>query len=232
MSFALMSGWIFLSACNNTEATSKLQEPIVVQTENNTTGQTTGTEAAANAKIKTTDDLLAAFKGETIASAKYAACSKKAEQEGLHQIALLFKAASAAEKIHANNHKVVLEESGTKVGAINPEFTVKSTKENLLDAIRGESYEANTMYPVFLKDADAAGDQMALLTFNYAYKTEKKHRVLYENALAAMEKNNVKALSAVYYVCPTCGNTYESDPASRCGICMTTSEKYVKISSL
>lgn len=232
ISTILMSGWILLSACNNTGATSTLQAPIGMQTENTAGGETTTTGTSADAKTKITNDLLAAFKGETTASAKYAAYSKKAEQEGFHQIALLFKAASAAEKIHANNHKTVLEDAGTKVGAINPEFTVKSTKENLLDAIRGESYEASTMYPEFLKDADAAGNQMALLTFNYAFKTEKKHRVLYENALAALESNNVKSVSSVYYVCPTCGNTYEADPSSRCGICMTSSEKYVKISSL
>ena len=228
----LMSGWILLSACNNTGTATKLQAPIVQQTENNTGGPTSGTVTSEDAQIKTTDDLLAAFKGETTASAKYAAYSKKAEQEGFHQIALLFKAASAAEKIHANNHKAVLEDAGTKVGAINPEFTVKSTKENLLDAIKGESYEASTMYPEFLKDAETAGNQMALLTLNYAFKTEKKHHGLYENALTALENNNVKSLSTLYYVCPTCGNTYEASPPSRCGICMTSSEKYIKISSL
>jgi rubrerythrin len=109
---------------------------------------------------------------------------------------------------------------------------VKSTKENLEDAIKGETYESTTMYPEFLKDADASGNQMALLSLNYAYKTEKKHRVMYENALAAVGNKTVKSLSQVYYVCPTCGNTYDSAPTERCGICMTGSEKFIKISSL
>jgi rubrerythrin len=169
---------------------------------------------------------------KTTASAKYAAYSKKAEKEGYQQIALLFKAASTAEKIHASNHKSVLEESGTKVSPVTPEFTVKSTRENLQDAIKGETYEATTMYPEFLKVAEAAGNQMALISLNYAFRTEKKHRVMYENALAALEKNTVKSLPGTYFVCPTCGNTYDTAPAERCGICMTGSEKFIKINSL
>ncbi|MBL0183355.1 MAG: hypothetical protein IPP96_14095 [Chitinophagaceae bacterium] len=44
-----------------------------------------------DAKAKIIENMQAAFKGETTASAKYAAYSKKAEQEGYHEIALLFK---------------------------------------------------------------------------------------------------------------------------------------------
>jgi rubrerythrin len=226
LSAALISGWVVFSSCNNAGTKVKLQEPVAsgMEKERNA-GQ-------KEAGIKTTEDLLAAFKGETTASAKYAAYSKKAEEEGYHQIALLFKAASAAEKIHANNHKAVLEESGAKVTPINPEYTVKSTKENLQDAIKGETYEATTMYPEFLKNAEAAGDQLAMLSLNYAYKTEKRHRAMYENALAALGNNTVKSLSAVYYVCATCGNTYDTTPPSRCGICMTSAEKFIKISGI
>ena len=160
----------------------------------------TETKGTIAVKTKTADNLLAAFNGETTASAKYAAYSKKAEQEGYHQVALLFKAASASEKIHANNHKAVLEESGIKTLAINPEYTVKSTKENLDDAINGETYEVTTMYPEFLKEANESGDQLAMISLNYAYKTEKKHKILYETALAALQNNTVKSLPSVFYV--------------------------------
>lgn len=174
----------------------------------------------------------AAFKGETTASAKYAAYSTKAEQEGFHQIALLFKAASVSENIHANNHKAVLDESGIGVPAITPEFIVKTTKENLLDAIAGETYEATTMYPEFLTEANAAGNQLAMMSLNYAYKTEKKHRVFYEAALTALQNNTTTSLSTVFFVCPTCGNTYETKTPGRCGISMTAGEKFIKITSL
>ena len=173
-----------------------------------------------------------AFKGETTASAKYAAYSKKAEEEGFHEIALLFNAASKSEKIHATNHKAVLLEGGQKVPVITPEFTVKLTKENLKDAIAGEGYEISTMYPEFITNANTAKNQFALVSLNYAYKTEQKHKPFYEKALAALESNNVKSLPSVYYVCPTCGNTYDTTAPKRCGISMTSSEKFIKIADL
>ena len=173
-----------------------------------------------------------AFKGETTASAKYAAYSKKAEAEGFHEIALLFNAASKSEKIHANNHKAVLLEGGQKVPVITPEFTVKLTKENLKDAIAGEGYEISTMYPEFITNANTAKNQFALVSLNYAYKTEQKHKPFYEKALAALESNSVKSLPSVYYICPTCGNTYDTTAPKRCGISMTSSEKFIKITNL
>jgi rubrerythrin len=173
-----------------------------------------------------------AFKGETTASAKYAAYSTKAEAEGFHEIALLFKAASTSEHIHANNHKAVLEDAGQKVPVITPEFTVKTTNENLKDAIAGETYEINTMYPEFIKNANAAGNQLSLVSLNYAYKTEQKHKPFYEKALAALESNNVKSLPTIYYICSTCGNTYETIAPKRCGISMTSSEKFIKVTDL
>ena len=187
---------------------------------------------SVNAGTLNYENMKDAFKGETTASAKYAAYSKKAEEEGYHEIALLFKAASASEKIHANNHKAVLREGGQQAPSFTPEFTVKSTKENLKDAIAGETYEITTMYPEFIVNANKAGNQFSLISLNYAYKTEQKHKPLYEKALAALESNNVKSLPSVFYVCPTCGNTYDTKAPSRCGISMTSSEKFIKIDSL
>ncbi|MCX6268559.1 MAG: hypothetical protein NTW16_14580 [Bacteroidetes bacterium] len=229
LAVALISGWILFSSCNNSGSTMKLKDPATEQAETGVSRKTITAESPAVAKEKTIDNLLAACNGETTASAKYAAYSKKAEQQGFHQIAILFSAVSAAEKIHYGNHKAVLEQSGIKTVPFNPEFTVKSTMENLQDAIKGETYVATAMYPEFLKIADEAGNQMAILSLNYAFKTEKKHRVMFENALAALENNTVKSLSAMYYVCATCGNTYDAAPPQRCGICMTGSEKFIKI---
>jgi rubrerythrin len=215
-----------LSSCttgNKNEA--KLQNPVA--TENNEKQI-----APEEAKAKTMADLQEAFKGETTASAKYAAYSKKAEQEGYNNIALLFKSASMAENVHANNHKSVLVEYGVSIPDITPEFTVKTTSENLQDAIEGESYEVTTMYPEFLKDAANSKTQLAQISLNYAFEVEKKHQVMYKNALEALNNNTVNELSKVYYICPTCGNTYDQTPPERCGISMTGSEKFIKINSL
>lgn len=173
-----------------------------------------------------------AYKGETTAHFKYAAYSKKAATDGHPEIALLFKAASTAELIHANNHKVVLIRMGETIPEIKPEFTVKSTAENLKDAIEGERYEFNKMYPEFIKNANAVGNYMAQISLTYAYKVEQKHRDFYIAALAALEAGNDNTLAKIYYLCPTCGNTYATTAPSRCEISMTDSKLFIKVTSL
>lgn len=177
-------------------------------------------------------NMQAAFKGETTASEKYEAFSKKADEEGYFKIALLFKAAAVAENIHANNHKIIIERAGQETPIIIPEFTVKTTKENLENAIEGESYEFFTMYPEFIKNANKAGNYMAQISLTYAYKVEEKHRDFYIKALEALENNNVKSLPGVYFLCPTCGNTYDSVAPKRCEISMTNAENFIKLDSL
>ncbi len=178
------------------------------------------------------ENMQAAFKGETTASAKYTAFSKKADEEGYFQIALLFKAAAVAENIHANNHKIIIERAGKETPEITPEFTVKTTKENLEDAIEGESYEFFTMYPEFIKNANKAGNYMSQISLTYAYKVEEKHRDLYLKALEALENNNVQSLPSVYFLCPTCGNTYDSVAPKRCEISMSDAENFIKLDAL
>ncbi|MCA0387002.1 MAG: rubrerythrin family protein [Bacteroidetes bacterium] len=184
----------------------------------------------SNSISKTTvGNLKEAFKGETTAAAKYAEYAKKAKKEGYAKIALLFEAASKAESIHANNHKAVLEQLGVKTDKITPKYTVKSTKENLEDAISGEGYESTTMYPGFIKTAEAENSNLALISFNYAFKTEQKHLKLYKSALELLNSGKEKTMTSKYFVCPTCGNTYEGDAPSRCGISMTSKEKFLTV---
>ena len=181
---------------------------------------------------QTIQDMHAAYKGETTAHFKYASYSKKASEEGHPEIALLFKAASEAELIHANNHNVVLIRMGEYIPEISAEFQVNSTLANLKESIEGESYEFNTMYPEFIKNANASGNYMAQISLTYAYKVEEKHRNFYLEALSALQSGTDHALAKLYYLCPTCGNTYATTAPSRCEISMTDSRLFIKISSL
>jgi rubrerythrin len=56
----------------------------------------------------TVQNLLAAFEGESNAHAKYTAFAAKADEDGLHGAASLFRAAARAEQIHAANHARVI----------------------------------------------------------------------------------------------------------------------------
>ena len=178
-------------------------------------------------ETKTIENMQSAYKGEKTATAKYEAFSKRAEEDGYHNIALLYNAVSAAENIHAINHKAVIEDAGSTVPIIEPEYTVKSTKENLSGDIKGEAYEAKTMYPDFLKTAEAAGNQIAFLSLTYAMKTEQKHKVFFEQALGDINSNTLNSLPSTYFVCPACGNTYTEVP-KHCDFSLTEREKFIK----
>ena len=178
---------------------------------------------------KTVENLKAAIIGETTASAKYLAYSKKAKEEGLDKIAKLFEATSKSEGIHANNHRAVLEQMGVKMDEVKPKYEVKSTKENLEDAIGGESYEVSSMYPDFIKVAKEENVTLAVISFNYAYQTEKNHNELYKNALDKLNNKQESSLSSNYFVCVTCGNTYAAETPNRCGICMTSKDRFISI---
>lgn len=180
--------------------------------------------------VKTIENLKAGVKGETTASAKYAAFAQKAREEGKMSVAKLFDAASKAESIHAANHKKVLEELGEKMEDFKPEFEVKSTAENLQAAIDGETYEVTTMYPQFLKDAKEEKVEKAEKSFTWAYDTEKKHQQFYTNDLASLKAGTSEAAVVEYAVCPVCGNTYPKanlDP--KCAFCQTDKAKFIVI---
>jgi len=187
---------------------------------------TTTTKQHMDAETKTIENMQSAYKGEMTATAKYEAFSKKAEEEGYHNIALLYNAVSAAENIHATNHKHVIEDAGAMVPIISPEYKVKTTKENLNDDLKGEAYEAQTMYPDFLKTAQTANNQIAFLSLTYAMKTELKHKVFFEQALGDINSNTLNSLPFKYFVCPACGNTYTTAP-KHCDFSLTDRENFI-----
>ena len=161
---------------------------------------------------KSEKNLQDAFAGESQANRKYLAFAKRAEAEGYKQAAKLFRAAAAAETIHAHNH---LKELGG----------IKSTAENLREAIEGESYEFQKMYPQMIADAQAEGNQNALRTFNYANEVEKIHAALYKKALASLSKS---AETTDYYICQVCGYTAEGEAPDNCPVCKARKESFRK----
>src|SRR5664279_5078227 len=123
-------------------------------------------QAAPKPSNVTLQNLETAFNGESNAHARYLAFAEKADQEGYFQIAGLFRAAARAEEIHARNHEVEIKRLGGTAQAKIEKPDVKTTKENLQAAIKGETYERDVMYPDFYKQARAVGDAGAVQTFN------------------------------------------------------------------
>jgi len=161
---------------------------------------------------KAEKDLQQAFAGESQANRKYTAFAKKADSEGYKQIAKLFRATAEAETVHALTH--LRELCG-----------IRSTKENLEEAIAGETFEFQDMYPQMIADAQSEGNKRAELSFSYANAVEKIHADLYKRALESLGKNE----EVDYYVCQVCGNTVEGEPPDRCPICNSLKKMFKKV---
>jgi len=162
--------------------------------------------------MSTASDLKAAFAGESQANQKYRAFAKKAEQEGLPNVARLFRTAAEAERIHAEGHLRASE-------------GIATTSENLRAAIEGETYEFTTMYPPMLAEAQAEGHK-AKVMFAFALKAEAVHADLYKRALEAVEQGRDLA-EAGLYLCPFCGHIEFGAPPETCPICGARKEKFV-----
>ena len=161
---------------------------------------------------KTEKNLAEAFAGESQANRKYLAFAKKADEEGLTQVAKLFRAAALAETVHAHAHLRVL-------GGIG------GTEENLKEAVGGETHEFTDMYPQMIEDAKEEDNKAALVSFMYANAVEKIHADLYQKALDSM----ADLAETTYFVCDVCGNTVEGEAPDKCSVCGVSKDHFMKV---
>ena len=161
---------------------------------------------------KSESNLYEAFAGESQANRKYLAFADKADAEGQKQVAKLFRAAAAAETVHAHAHLRV-------AGGIN------ATADNLKEAIAGETEEFTSMYPQMIEEAISEGQDAALRSFKFANEVEKVHANLYQKAFDNLGNNE----DVDYYVCKVCGNTIEGEPHGPCPVCQAGPVAFFKI---
>ncbi|MFH1706766.1 MAG: rubrerythrin family protein [Planctomycetota bacterium] len=163
----------------------------------------------------TLDDLKAAFAGESQANRSYLAFAKKAEADGKPQVAKLFRAAAAAETVHAHAHLRVM-------GGI------KTTAENLAAAVAGEGHEFKEMYPGFIKTARAEGNKPAEISFKNAMAVEGIHHGLYTAALEAVKAGR-DLPGRKLFVCGICGNTVYDKAPDSCPVCGVPAGKFEEV---
>jgi rubrerythrin len=161
---------------------------------------------------KSEQNLMDAFAGESQANRKYLAFAKQADKEGYPQVAKLFRAAAEAETVHAHAHLRTLG-------------GVKSTAENLKEAIAGETHEFKSMYPDMIEEAKGEGNKQAERSFNYANEVEQVHAGLYQKALEKMGQLE----ETDYYVCSVCGYTCENEPPETCPVCGSKAKAFSKV---
>jgi len=156
-----------------------------------------------------------AFAGESQANRKYQAFSEKAAAEGFRNVATLYKAASEAEAIHAKKLLKVL-------GAVN------ETSKNLEGSIAGETHEYTSMYPTFIREAEAEKKSDAVLAFTHAMKAEEVHAGLYKKALAAIKAGHDLGNEKIF-LCPVCGNIEIGKAPDKCPICGVFGKQFREI---
>ena len=162
---------------------------------------------------KTEEVLQEAFAGESQANRKYLAFAAKADQVGFAQAAKLFRAAAEAETVHAHAHLKAMK-------------GIRSTKENLQEAVAGETHEFKSMYPAMIEAAKAEGHKEAERSFIFANEVEKIHAGLYQQLLDNLDSAKE---SYSYYVCPVCGYTAEKEAPETCPVCGAKGKMFKKV---
>ncbi|MFZ5811026.1 MAG: rubrerythrin family protein [Thermodesulfobacteriota bacterium] len=161
---------------------------------------------------QTEKDLMEAFAGESQANRKYLAFAAQADKEGYHQVARLFRAAAEAETVHAHAH---LRAAGG----------IRSTAENLKEAMAGEIHEFKEMYPPMIEHAKAEGHKAAERSFTYANAVEAIHADLYQKAselMGALPETD-------YHVCSVCGYTCEGEAPDSCPVCKAAKKAFFRV---
>ena len=164
---------------------------------------------------KTTENLKAAFAGESQARNKYTFFAKVARKEGYHYIAKIFEETAFNEMQHAKDHLKLL-------GGIG------DTLANLKEAMGGEDYEVESMYPQFAKEAEEEGQTQAKIALEQVAKIEAHHRARYEKIIKMVEAGTVyKREQPIKWKCSVCGYIVEgTEPPPKCPSCKHSNEHF------
>jgi len=161
----------------------------------------------------TEQNLREAFSGESQAHMRYLLFADAAEDEGRPNLARLFRAIAFAERVHAANH---LRELGG----------LDDSSANLQQAIEGELFEVEEMYPAYHAVAELQDERGAMRSTHYALEAERIHAGMYEQARAAVKGGQDLTLGELH-ICRVCGYTGEGGAPANCPVCGAPEEKFV-----
>ena len=132
---------------------------------------------------KTHENLVEAFKGESMANRRYMYFAKKADVEGQPDIAGLFRDTAEGETGHAHGHLDYLKSVGDPATG----EPIGDTATNLKSAIAGETYEYTQMYPGFAKTAREEGFPEIADWFETLARAEKSHAGRFSKGLDSLK---------------------------------------------
>ena len=128
---------------------------------------------------KTSDNLRAAFAGESEANRRYLYFAQKADIEGAPDVASVFRSTAEGETGHAHGHLEYLEEVGDPATG----EPMGETEDNLKSAVKGEVHEYTDMYPGMARTAREEGFEEIADWFETLAKAEKSHAGKFQKTL-------------------------------------------------
>ncbi len=164
---------------------------------------------------KTEENIMTAFAGESKARNRYIFYADVARREGYRYIAKILEEIAENEKYHALEELKLL-------------FSKRTTVENLKEAIEGERFESEEMYPQFAREAEVEDFTQAEILFTQISKIEKEHKARFQKLLDMVESGTVfKREQPIKWKCSICGYIYEGlEPPNRCPYCKSLKEYY------
>lgn len=166
------------------------------------------------------------YKTEKAIVNRYNAYSLKAAEEGLPNIARLFKAFSKSEKVHELNAKKLLKDLGATVGDARVSMPdIQETQTNFAQAVEVEIGEIEKSYPEILEAIKGEGVRSAAKALNYHWLAEKQQLEIlgeirtntgftYFLLVEKIERTEVK-----YFICRVCGLLVVHNPPDFCPVC-------------
>jgi rubrerythrin len=170
--------------------------------------------------METSNNLLKAIAGESMARNKYTYFAEIARKEGYEWVAAVFEETAGNERAHAQEELEQLEEPAemTNTYTIDP---LGNTLTNLKHAVEGERYETNTMYPGFRDQALKEKNELAAKLFQEIGETEEKHAERYQILVERLEKGKMfEEDQEIEWKCLNCGYIHKGKTApKKCPLC-------------
>ena len=172
--------------------------------------------------LKTEQNLLAAFAGESQARSRYTIAASIAKKEDYEQIRGIFLETAENELEHAKLFVKLLEGGEATITAGYPAGVPGGMLAQLKAAAAGEKMEWTTLYSGFADVADQEGFKDAADTFRLVAEVEKWHERRYNKLIEAVQANTVfKKPETALWKCRNCGRVMEAQEApEKCPTCL------------
>ena len=159
---------------------------------------------------KTEDALYQAYVGESKAALRLKVFAEKAKDDGYMQIAKLFRVIAFSEEIHGAR-------------ALRLLGTVRTTEENLAASFESETKVAEVAYNQFIKEAEAEGNDAAVLHFSQSKDVEEIHGKLYKESMGHL----MEGRETTYHVCEVCGYISDGVLPEECPVCGALKKQFI-----